>query len=256
MRDQAVFARVALMGWDGDALMRESPVPYLRTLWRQRRFARLAAGAAWYAMSEKRILPRSLFPPPSAASPPTEAFPAWINPDLERRHALRERWNDERQRSDPAHPLRPYAHAMLSGLERRSNFFERFDAGFTRLHLEFRHPFLDLRVVDFCLALPPIPWCVHKRILRESLAGVIPEEVRRRPKSYLGQPGLALLGREDARWVDDFVATRALERYIERKRIPRVWGATDESAWPALRPLTLNFWLQQHASNLSQETCA
>jgi asparagine synthase (glutamine-hydrolysing) len=172
-------------------------------------------------------------------------YPEWINPDLERRLDLRERWRSANAEHVAPHELRPYAHAMLNGLDRWSNFFERFDAGFTRLPLELRHPFLDLRVVEFCLALPPVPWCVRKHVLRESLSGVLPDEIRQRPKSHLGQPGLALLAREDARWVDDFVATPALERYIDRKRIPRVWGTSNACAWPALRPLTLNFWLQE-----------
>ena len=245
LRDQAHHARVALMGWDGDALLRESPKPYLRALWREGRYGRCIGSAAWYALHEKRLLPRARRRDHDDQDAVEEQYPAWINRDLERRLDLRGRWREERARERTRHPLRPYAHAMLEGLERNSGFFDRFDAGFTRLPLEVRHPFLDLRLVEFCLALPPVPWCVHKRILRESLKRVLPEEVRRRPKSHLGQPGLALLGREDARWIDDFVATPALERYIDRKRIPRVWGAAQPSSWPALRPLTLNFWLQE-----------
>ena len=62
---------------------------------------------------------------------------------------------------------------------------------------------------------------------------------------------------DDAGWVDEFVATPGLERYIERERIPRAWRATDsQAAWTDLRPLTLNFWLQLQASKPPQETHA
>jgi asparagine synthase (glutamine-hydrolysing) len=257
LRDEASFARVALMGWDGDALLRESPKPYLRMLWRQRRFGRFAADAAWYAFHEKRFFPRAGWRHSSGRSDDsTEQFPDWINPELERRLKLRDRWREVNARPATTHEVRPYAHAMLAGLERWSNFFDRFDPGFTRLHLDVRHPFLDLRLVEYCLSLPPVPWCVHKRILRESLAGVLPDEIRKRPKSHLGLPGLALLAREDARWVDDFVATEGLERYIQRSRIPRVWGQDRPSSWPALRPLTLHFWLQHQFTTTAQEIAA
>ena len=256
LRDQAAFARVSLMGWDGDALLRESPKPYLRTLWSQRRFARFATDAAWYALHERRLIPRSVWPASRLSDSDDPVFPEWINTDLQRRLRLRDRWRDVLEKPAVTHELRPYAHAMLAGLDHWSNFFDRFDAGFTRLHLELRHPFLDLRLVNYCLSLPPVPWCVHKRILRESLAGVLPEEVRQRPKSHLGVPGLALLARDDARWVDDFVASSRLERYIQRERIPRVWGSDRPSAWPALRPLTLHFWLQHQFSKSTEEVAA
>jgi hypothetical protein len=88
-------------------------------------------------------------------------------------------------------------------------------------------------------------------MLRRSLAGVVPEEVVLRPKTSLaGQPGAFLLAREESRWIDDFIATPQLARYIDRKRVPRVWGATNIStAWMNLRPLSLDFWLQQQAAH-------
>ena len=49
--------------------------------------------------------------------------------------------------------------------------------------LEARYPFLDTRVISYTLALPPLPWCYKKYLLRQVLAGKIPEEVRQRPKT-------------------------------------------------------------------------
>jgi hypothetical protein len=91
-----------------------------------------------------------------------------------------------------------------------------------------------------------------------SLKGVVPDAVQRRPKTPLGgNPGAALLARDDARWVDSFVAVPALARYVDRTCIPAAWRAADaQAAWIDLRPLTLNFWLQQHDTRHLQETHA
>jgi hypothetical protein len=87
---------------------------------------------------------------------------------------------------------------------------------------------------------------------------VVPEAVRCRPKTPLGGiPGAALLARDDARWVDSFVAVPSLARYVDRTSIPAAWRPSDaHAAWKDLRPLTLNFWLQQHDTKHPQETLA
>lgn len=256
LRDQASHARVSLMGWDGDALLNESPKPYFHTLLREGRFIRLAAGVARYAVWQKRLLPRGMLQrPPNGIA---DSYPGWINPELEGRLRLRDRWRSIQDAPPVTHPVRPYAHSILSWLDRWSNFFDRFDPGSTGLALEVRHPFLDLRLVEYCLSLPPMPWCVKKHILRESLRGVVPDAVRRRPKTALGGiPGAALLARDDARWVDSFVAVPSLARYVDRACIPAAWRPSDaQAAWKDLRPLTLNFWLQQHDTKHPQETLA
>jgi asparagine synthase (glutamine-hydrolysing) len=72
---------------------------------------------------------------------------------------------------------------------------ESYDPGVTRLALEARHPLLDLRLVNFVLGIPPVPWCVDKHILREAMATVLPDAVVRRPKSPLAaDPVLASAG--------------------------------------------------------------
>ena len=126
------------------------------------------------------------------------------------------------------------------------SFFEQYDAGVTRRPLECRHPLLDLRLVEFCLSLPPQPWCVKKHILRAAMRGVLPEPVRLRPKTPLAQwPGAKLLERADSRWVDEFVPTPSLERFVERGKIPRCAKHDPEEAWINMRPLSLNIWLHQ-----------
>ena len=67
--------------------------------------------------------------------------------------------------------------------------FELENPGVTRCPVEVRHPFLDLRIVNFMLALPPFPLFFEKKLLREAVAGRLPESVRTRRKTPLaGSP--------------------------------------------------------------------
>jgi asparagine synthase (glutamine-hydrolysing) len=245
MVQQAAHSRVVLTGWDGDMLLNESPKPYFRWLLRKGRWARLAAGVGGYAVSERRLLPRRGL---SEAQQAQDSYPAWLDREFEARLSLPDRWRAVNAKPAATHAIRPYAHRVLSWLGQWSNFFDFYDAGATRLPLEARHPFLDLRVVELCLTLPPYPWCIRKEILRRSLTGVLPDEVRMRPKTALGgSPAMALLSRADTRW-NRFVATPGLERYVDPKRVPRVWHAERaQAAWIDLRPVSLGSWLRTHA---------
>jgi len=80
--------------------------------------------------------------------------------------------------------------------------FELENAGVPRDPLEMRYPFLDLRIVNYLLALPPFPWFFQKMLLREAMAGRIPEAIRMRPKTPLqGDPVSAQLRRTGAETV-------------------------------------------------------
>jgi len=60
LRGAAAHARVMLTGYDGDALLSESPRPYWRELWRQRRLHTLMASVTRHAIRRR---------PSSQASP-------------------------------------------------------------------------------------------------------------------------------------------------------------------------------------------
>ena len=245
----AARSRVYLTGWDGEALLSESPRPYFRSLLKQRRFGRLLAGVVGYALAERRLVPRGLRerlrPRRALAGEDQPHYPAWLNPEFETRFDLRARWEQVNAAPEAGHPLRPRAYRSLSLLRQMSGFFDYYDAGSTRLPLEFRHPMLDLRLLEYCLALPPYPWCMNKQILRDSMQGMLPETVRLRPKTPLA--GLVYrerLQQEDAKWLDQFIAVPEMTKYVDRARIPTVHRSTDAyGPWIDLRPLSLNFWL-------------
>jgi asparagine synthase (glutamine-hydrolysing) len=135
------------------------------------------------------------------------------------------------------------------------DLFEGYDPGVTRVPVEVRYPFFDLRLVEFLLALPALPWCSDKELLREAARGILPDAVRLRRKSpLLADPLIALLQRPESAWVDSFKSVPELSRYVERKLIPRVFGEKDVwTAWIHLRPLSLNFWLRsKEASDIKE----
>ena len=251
LRDEAPasLGRVMLTGWDGDALFNESPKPYFRALLKDRKWARLLAGMVFYGVSQRRVVPltfRAWMNPRRTKGPTAPPYPAWVNPELESRLDLRGRWQRVHSESETSHPIRPYAFRILAYIRRLSNFFEYCDAGITRLPLEYRHPLMDVRLQEYCLSLPPLPWCVKKKIVREAMRGVLPEPVRRRPKTPLaGWPEMERLRQPEAQWVDRFIPASELGRYVDRSRIPSVRVDTDrDERWSNLRPLSLSFWLQ------------
>jgi asparagine synthase (glutamine-hydrolysing) len=250
MRVQAARGRVLLTGWDGDALLSESPKPYFRYLLKQGRMVRLLAGVAGYAHSERRLFPLKfrdwLANGRTGDIQDAPDYPQWLSPSLEERHALRARWAQVNAALPTSHPVRPYAYQSFEYIIQESNFFDCYDPGVTGLPLEARHPLLDVRLLEYCLTLPPQPWCVKKRILREAMRGLLPEPVRLRPKTPIaGWPGAYGLRAAEARLVDDFKPHPGLDDFVNRRKIPRIWGAGDTvAAWTNLRPLSLNFWLR------------
>ena len=126
--------------------------------------------------------------------------------------------------------------------------------------VEVRYPFLDLRIVDFLLALPPFPWFFEKKLLREAMIGRLPESARVRPKTPLAGDPLAqkLRGPETA-WLDQVQWNADMGRYVNQSAIsPLRTEKGLEQARSDVRPLCLNFWLQSARRvryNLHAEVC-
>jgi asparagine synthase (glutamine-hydrolysing) len=248
-------ARVLLTGYDGDALLDEPPRPYFASLLRSGRPGAFAAGWVGYAFAERgRIRDRLRAGRRRATAARGPGYPRWLDPEFEARLRLKERWREAQSPRAAAHPLRPRAHESLAHLLRHPYFFDQFDAGASRVPLECRHPLLDLRVVALCLSLPPYPWCVRKAILREAMAGELPEAVLRRPKSPLASwAGAAMLADPASRWVNEVPRHAGLARFVDTGAIPPAADGGDPfEGWMNLRPLSLARWLRRHERSLMQ----
>ena len=176
----------------------------------------------------------------------SDDYPDWLNPELEARLDLRNRWHAHRAIPHVGHPTRPYAYRIYTYLSNNSCFFERYDAGNTGLPLEYRQPLMDLRLLDCCLSLPSQPWLVKKHVLRESMRGHLPEVVRTRAKSPLaGWPFVELMKRIGQNAFDSVPATTELDKYVKLGKISVKIGLHKQpiSVWNAMRAHSLRVWL-------------
>jgi len=135
--------------------------------------------------------------------------------------------------------------------------FEQENAGATGHPIETRYPFLDLRVVNYLLALPPFPWFFQKMVLREAMVGRLPERVRVRPKTPLqGDPLSEQLKRTGAERLKSLSWSTDLDHYIDRTALVQPHGKMKpEQASVNSRPYSLNIWLQS-ARRFRYKICA
>jgi asparagine synthase (glutamine-hydrolysing) len=251
LRHIALTRRVALTGYGGDPTLSCLLTIHFAELFKKRRFGRAIAAAIRYLLAEgrfSRLYIRTRWRRWRYQKNQSPPYPRWLQQDLEERLGLRERFRAMVRITNPNAAVRPVAYeAVVDPMW--PNLFEGFDAGVTRAPVEVCHPFFDLRLVNFLLALPALPWCSDKELLRRSARGVLPDAIRLRPKSpLLADPLIVLLQRPESSWVDRFEPTPELKRYVDRNRIPEVLGEKDVwNAWVNLRPLSLNLWLRSQA---------
>jgi asparagine synthase (glutamine-hydrolysing) len=252
LRRISVRSRVALTGFGGDPALSSLLSIHFLQLLKNRQVHRALADAIGYLAAEgrfSRLYVRTRLRRWFASKKKTSWYPGWLNRDLEKRFGLRERWETFMRSPNSNRAVRSTAYeAIVDPLW--PSLFEGYDPGVTGVPLEVRHPFFDLRLVEFLMALPALPWCSDKELLREAARGILPDAVRLRRKSpLLRDPLIALLERPESAWVDSFEASPELGRYVERTLIPKVFEEKDAwSAWIHLRPLSLNFWLRSWAA--------
>ena len=103
--------------------------------------------------------------------------------------------------------------------------------------------------MEFFLAIPPVPWCVNKRLLRAATRGILPESIRRRPKAPLAGDPLVQAVRRNGALSTEFVPAPALFKYVAVDELPRITGKEgSDELWSKTLPLSLNVWLQHLAA--------
>ena len=126
--------------------------------------------------------------------------------------------------------------------------FEACDPGVTHHNVEYRLPLMDLRLIEFALAIPPLPWHENKELLRVAMRGELPDEVCWRPKTPLQfDPYQALLEREESSWIDTYRPAPETAAYVDWANLPMITGGAPASAaaYLHLRPISLDHWLRQ-----------
>jgi asparagine synthase (glutamine-hydrolysing) len=240
--------RAVLSGEGADNLMYFEMWPYARDLAKREEWIRLlndapryaaARGIPWAGIRRRAInLIRK--------DPRIPDFPVWIDPDFARRTNAKERWREINEFAvSESHPILPSGHGSLS-LPQWSRMFEHENPGISRQPVEVRHPFMDLRVVEFLLALPPFPWFFKKKLLRDVMAGRLPEAIRTRPKTPLPiNPVETMLDRPAAEWVNSVKWSEETALYVNTSQlIAMLRERKGGEANANIRPLCLNLWLQ------------
>jgi asparagine synthase (glutamine-hydrolysing) len=214
----ADFGPVALTGYDGDAFLNEhqpSPFRGIRS--------RL-----------KRLLGKHT---------PEPQLPDWIDGSFAQKTNLLDRWNQ------PAINLASPANPIWTAL------FEGYDRGSTKLALEVRHPFIDVRLVEYLSSIPNRPWKINKHILRAAMKDQLPAAVINRPKTPLaGDPALQLVRHASVRWLDSFEVSPQLRAFVNLNRRRKLTDEeTSDGLWANLRVFALNYWLM-HSHAMVQRT--
>ncbi len=245
----ATDSRAALTGQGSDFVFFSSKTSFVELL-KSLRFGPWVTDAGRYILSNRQLPPLGIRASLKRRLGIVNLFaryPAWFNEAFAARVALAERWKELHRRRRAAIQA-PSPEACLSLIGPLLSYcFERgYDPGATWFPVEFRHPFFDLRLMKYLLAIPPMPWYMNKALQRIGARGILPEAVRLRPKAPLpGDILLELLRQRGMEWVDRFEPTSEVARYVNRDAIPRVLGEQNrDEAWTNLRPLSLNYWLQ------------
>lgn len=250
-QELGTYSRVFFFGEGPDNALEFEWRPCISYLLRRRLYLRLLTSLAATVFSQR-------YPPfwsrlsnrfRKGETPPE--FPPWINPTLESRLRLQQRWRQLDSVPVSNHPWRCSAYASF-GIPLWQTLFEFLDASTTRASFEVRHPFLDLELLRFLLAVPALPWCRSKYLLRRAMRGALPLEVLRRRKT--GRPNVATSKHLSELCSAPFQAAPAVREYLDPGRLPKtVPPAFAESG---IRARILNHWLQNslpHYDNQEQE---
>ena len=239
------LARVASVWFDGEgpdnALVFERN-SYLKWLVKRRSWSRLAGalvqyarvkGGAGWAQSFRRhagLLPESA---------PHDPAPKWLNRDFLERVRLKERAASLGEGGDQSHPWRPQAMASFTSPIWQCDF-DNVNFLATRKSAVWRYPYLDLRIVEFMLSVPPIPWGWEKQLIREAMRDRLPPEVLGRAKTPLPcYPDAAMIRKYG---LPPLSGGKQLDGYVDAQHLPTV-EASDGELYFAMGAHVLDRWL-------------
>ncbi len=249
-------ARVFFFGAGPDAALLYEWRSHLNHLIRQHRWGRICADLTLHIVTQRRIpllptIPRMLRNrrgnQPDWYEP---AFPQWLNPQFEASLGLKDRLSEILTGQQSPHPIRPKAHAAFAGDFPLCG--NGGDWGVAGVPIEALQPFGDLRLLRFLMAVPAVPWCRDKYLIRTALRDWVPEAVRLRPKSPV--PGFPYLVRARHSEQPVLPALSALNRYVDATRLPKWPGQNREELDSILRVMGLQYWLLGVQSSKLEDT--
>jgi asparagine synthase (glutamine-hydrolysing) len=244
------------MGLDGDTFLNEIASDYLLARLRRGQVGEYLRGVADFVRTRHELPPHRirstvrqwLGTAESAADNP----PAWLAPEAAARFEVARRWASRpaaRSRAVDGWPLRVRATSVLASPIWPA-MFDHHDAEHLGVLVEARFPLADLRLVEYLMNIPAVPWCVDKYVARRALADRLPREVLTRPKSPLaGDTVRARIERGDRLpWTGALRLHPQLSRLVDPHALAdcRRLEAAEIVASGVTRALMLNEWLWYH----------
>lgn len=140
------------------------------------------------------------------------SYPDWFNPAFEKEYALKQR----NQITDEVRKLKRkiimpfWSYLQVMG-----------DPDQLMLPVKFVHPFLDIRLIDFCSRLPAYPYCAKKQLLRKTVEPYLPKEVIARPKTTLpNHPVYMYINiKDDKAWLSTILESNGICDFINTSKI-------------------------------------
>jgi asparagine synthase (glutamine-hydrolysing) len=243
-------SRVALTGDGGDALL------YPEDRFPQKVLSSLAFGKvireAIFCLRSYGKIPRMGFRSGVrklvSSAPENQdflVFPGWLNESFENRCHLRDRWEDQKHGPRRTDRLRRGSYESMSSVM-WPHLFADYDPETTGSAVEVRYPFFDIRVVNFLLSVPSLPWCFNKGLLRFATQRQLPAEIRKRLKTQIVQdPILVRVRQTDWALNDYFTPVEGFSNYVNASRVNKEdWLTQQNQIWMHARPLSFNYWLR------------
>ncbi len=174
-------------------------------------------------------------------------FPTWFNSDFVQQLDLQ-----ERQQKMNAESIDNISRYGMANTPFWSNIFEQFDPGATGVAAKHYYPFFDLRLVNFLVSIPPVPWLVNKNILRESMQGKLPEAIRTRRKIVFHAPSEYIQGMRDVPglWISDLLKnTPGLEEYVNTTELLKCLESEEIDTGKLMgleKTLAVAYWLRSY----------
>jgi asparagine synthase (glutamine-hydrolysing) len=269
-------ARVVLTGHGGDSLLRGTPLVYadrllrgqIGVLWEMARHAR-ELNLPYYKLLRdhliKPMLPEAVvqvlrrLTGRRAIPSKQDQIPPWVTPDFIERTQLAERLSrghgvPNRFRSRAGQFT--YQRAAALGNVRRAVYWgDRVAPGFG---LEVRHPYLDRRLVEFLLSIPPEQIYragTTKWLLRRAMDGILPNIIRlRRDKTFFTDFKDFSLRDKEVKRITELFEMPVLEKLgiADAERLRSLYAGYCEGKANHPRgemwypTITLELWLRQH----------
>ncbi|MBD0390582.1 MAG: hypothetical protein ICV54_29815 [Nostoc sp. C3-bin3] len=224
------FGEFYWLEWWKHGLRRESLQMFLHYLHthRSRKFYLRQGWAYWRKITKEKL-----------------ELPTWFNSDFVKRLGLQERY--QKMNAELIDYISRYG---MANSPFWSNLFEQFDPSYTGVAVKHYYPFFDLRLVNFLVSIPPVPWLVNKNILREAMKGRLPEAIRTRKKIVFDAPdGYTKVMQEMVgAWIGDLLKnTPLLENYVDTAGLSRFLQSEEIDTGKFLeleKTLAVAYWLR------------